>query len=254
MNAVHVLRGMYGLWVREATVYVREYSRIISSLVSPVIWLGIVGTGFNRYFDVPYEDVTYREFLFPGVLGMTVLFITVFYGLYIVWDRKMDVLKAVLVAPQPRWSLFAGKILGGTTEGLFQALLILVVAWPLVHYSPVVVPAVIVYVVLIGVSLTALGLALGSYFESYQAFQITSSFIVFPMFFLSGALYPTTGLPPWLYYIHRANPLTYGVDALRGLLVGPEALEFGYVLDGAVLVVFSAVMIVVGAFAFERIK
>jgi len=255
VNAAHVLRGMYGLWVREATVYMREYSRIISSLFSPIIWLGVVGTGYQGFIRLPLpETVTYREYLFPGVLAMTVLFITVFYGLYIVWDRKMDVLKAVLVAPQPRWGLFGGKVLGGATEGLFQGLLILLIGWPLARYDLVAIPAVVLVVVLIATSLTALGLTLGALFDSYEGFQITSSFIVFPMFFLSGALYPTRGQEAWLYWAHRVNPLTYGVDALRGLLVPANGFEFGLWFDVGVLLAFCVGMVAVGGLAFQRIR
>lgn len=252
---IHLMRGIYGLWAREATVYRREYSRIVSSLFSPIIWLVFVGTGFSSF--VAPENLggaSYRDFMFSGIIAMSVLFITVFYGLYIVWDRKMDVLKAVLVTPIPRWGLFFGKVLGGATEGVVQAVLVLVLGWPLVRYDPVVVPAVVLFVVLIAIALTSVGLALGSYFESFEGFQLTSTFLVFPMFFASGALYPTSTLPSWFQGFAVVNPLTYAVDAFRGLLLGPQFYEFGLVTDFLVLSGFAALMIVIGGVSFQRMK
>lgn len=251
---IHTMRAMYGLWAREAIVYKREYSRLVSSLVSPILWLVILGTGLSASVELPF-DVPFMDYFMPGVLAMTILFMTVFYGLYIVWDRKMDVLKAVLVAPVARPVLFVGKVLGGTTQGLVEGVLFLVIAWPLVRYDLSAIPGVLLFILMLGVALTALGLALGSFFESFEGFQIVSSFLVFPMFFLSGAMYTLDGLPGWLDVATKLNPLTYGVDALRGLLLEhPEAQHFPLMTSFLVLAGFTVAMMIVGAWSFNRMK
>jgi ABC-2 type transport system permease protein len=250
-----VVRGVYGLWVREIIAYKREYSRIVSMLFSPIIWLVFLGTGLSSSIDEEaFHGFEYLDVMFPGVIVMSVLFATFFYGMYIVWDRKMDVLKAVLVSPQPRWGLFFGKVLGGATQGITQGALILVLGWPLIRFDVAAVPMVLFYVTLLSVALTALGLAMGSFFDSFEGFQITSTFVVFPMLFLSGAFYPTDQLPGWLDVAVRLNPLTYGVEAIRGLLTDPVFVVYGYVADMAVLVGFTAVAVVVGALSFNRMK
>ena len=249
------LMGMYGLLVREVIVYKREYSRIISQLFSPIIWLVFLGAGLSASLDESqFSGYTYQQIMFPGIIVMSVLFMTVFYGLYIVWDRKMDVLKAVLVSPQPRWGLFFGKVLGGASQGVSQGLIILLVGYPFVHYPLSAIPAVLFYVTLLSISLTALGLAMGSFFESFEGFQLTSTFVVFPMLFLSGAFYLTNDLPGWLHVAVRVNPLTYGVEAIRGLLTSETFNEYGYSVDAAALILFTALSVLAGALSFNRIK
>jgi ABC-2 type transport system permease protein len=252
---IHTMRAMYGLWAREAIVYKREYSRLISSLFSPIIWLVIVGAGFARIVDEEaLHGADYQDWMLGGVIAMTVLFMTVFYGLYIVWDRKMDVLKAVLVAPVPRPALFVGKVLGGATQGVIEAVLVLLLAWPLFQYEASAIPGVIFFTLLLAIALTALGLALGSFFESFEGFQIVSTFVVFPMFFLSGALYPMEDQPGWLLAFMKFNPMSYAVDAFRGLLLGPAFLVYGFIMDAAVLAAFALVLMLVGAWSFNRMK
>ncbi len=249
------LRPLMGMWRREATVYLRERSRIVASIVSPFMWIAIVGVGIDRGLDpqgLP-AGLSYLEFIVPGILAQAIMFGTIFYGVYIVWDRKMDVLKAVLVTPVPRSIIFFGKVIGGATQAIIEGALLLVVGWFFVpQLAWVNLPLVFVFVVLTAVLFTSFGLALGSYFTSFEGFRVTSTFIAFPVFFLSGALFPITGLPMWLTWFTRINPLTYSVDAIRGLLVG--GLQLGLLLDFVVLSGFTVAAVLFGGWSFNRMR
>lgn len=243
------------MWRREATVYLRERSRIVSSIVSPFMWIAIVGVGIERGLNpanLP-GGLSYLEFLVPGILAQAIMFGTIFYGVYIVWDRKMDVLKAVLVTPVPRSVIFFGKVIGGATQAVIEGTLLLLVGWLFVpELSWINLPLVFVFVVLTAILFTSFGLALGSYFTSFEGFRVTSTFIAFPVFFLSGALFPITDLPTWLTWFTRINPLTYSVDAIRGLLVG--GLQLSLLTDFLVLLGFTLVAVAFGGWSFNRMK
>ncbi len=249
------LRPLMGMWRREATVYLRERSRIVSSIVSPFMWIAIVGVGIERGLNpgtLP-GGLSYLEFLVPGILAQAIMFGTIFYGVYIVWDRKMDVLKAVLVTPVPRSVIFFGKVIGGATQAVIEGTLLLLVGWLFVpELSWINLPLVFVFVVLTAVLFTSFGLALGSYFTSFEGFRVTSTFIAFPVFFLSGALFPITDLPTWLTWFTRINPLTYSVDAIRGLLVG--GLQLSLLTDFLVLLGFTLAAVAFGGWSFYRMK
>lgn len=253
------LHGVSAVWWREFLVFRREYSRVVSSLVTPFIWLFIVGGGIGAAVDIEKlaggAQITYQQFIFPGVLAMSALFGTVFYGLYIVWDRKLDVLKEVLVSPVPRTSIFLGKVLGGCTDSFVQVLMVLAAGVALGFASPSLAGfgLAVAFVVLIAVAFVSVGLTLGSFFESLEGFQVVVSFVVFPVFFLSGALYPLSPeLPGWLHGVASVNPLTYGVDGLRGALAGVHA--FPLELDLAVLGGFALSMVLIGSKAFARMR
>lgn len=247
------LRPLLGMWQREAIVYLREHSRIVSTVVSPIMWVAIVGVGIDRGLQPELEGgISYIDFLVPGILAQAIMFGTLFYGLYIVWDRKMDVLKAVLVTPVPRVVIFSGKVVGGATEAIIEGGVLLLMAAFFIDMQWWNLPAVAGIVVLTAIMFTSIGLALGSFFESFEGFRVTSTFLAFPMFFLSGALFPIDDLPTWLTWFTNVNPLTYSVDAMRGLLVGPHT--FSYSLSVAVLAAFTAVSVFVGAWSFNRMK
>lgn len=247
------LRPLFGMWRREVTTYLREHSRVVTSIVSPVMWIAIVGIGIDRGLrpDLP-GGISYLDFLVPGIVAQAVMFSTIFYGLYIVWDRKMDVLKAVLVTPVPRPVVFLGKVLGGATQAILEGVIMLVIAALFISYFWWNAAFLLGIVALTAVLFTSLGLALGSFFESFEGFRLTSSFLAFPMFFLSGALFPIDDLPAWLTWFVVVNPLTYSVDALRGLMVGVH--EYPYGLSIAVLAGFTVAMVLVGAWSFNRMK
>lgn len=244
------LEGTYAIWVRELLVYRREKPRVVSSLVQPLLWIFVFGGGLGSAIEIQGES--YRAFIFPGILIMATMFTCVFYGLYIVWDKRLDVLKQVMVSPISRVAIFAGKVLGGSTDALIQATLLLLLGVILIHMPAAGAPVALALVALAAVGLTAMGLAIGSFFEDPESFQVLFSFLVFPMFMLSGAVYPLTNLPGWLQVLTRLDPLTYAVDALRDVLLHRHAFPLAF--DVGAVALYSAVMVLVGTWAFSRTR
>jgi ABC-2 type transport system permease protein len=250
--------GVRAIWYREAKVFIREKSRIVASIVSPILWLFVFGGGLGGRVSVPGSS--YQAFIFPGVLAQAVLFTSIFFGVYVVWDRKVDFLKAVLVAPVSRTSIFLGKVLGGGTDAMLQVLILLVLGTvcgrigiiPGLHISAASFLASFAVLALTTIAFTSVGLIVGSQMESPEGFQLVSSFFVFPMFFLSGALFPIDRLPAWLAPFTMLDPLTYAIDAMRRVILG--ASQFSLPLDLAVLGGFTVLVIGLGAIAFDRMK
>jgi ABC-2 type transport system permease protein len=245
------LLGVYAVWWRELKVFQREKSRVVSSVASPLMWLFLFGGGVGSAISL--GGGSYQSFIYPGVLVMAVLFSSVFFGLYIVWDRKLDVLKAVLVAPVSRVSIFFGKVLGGCTDVMIQAVLLsgFAVLFPGVNLWMIPVALGILFIT--SIAMVSLGLAIGSMFESLEGFQVVSTFLVFPLFFLSGALYPVgDNLPGWLQALVRLNPLTYAVDGVRGALLGLNT--FPVWADVGAIAFFGVLMILLGTYLFSRMK
>ena len=244
------LSGLYALWEREFRVYLRERSRIVSAVVSPLLWLFVFGAGVGSQVSV--ENVNYQAFVYPGIIAMTMIFSSIFYGANVVWDKRLDFLKEVLVAPINRSTAFFGKVLGGVTDCLIQATIIVILA-PLVGVSfrmGFALAYLVIFVMLIG--LVSVGLIIGSWMESPEGFSLLSGFVTFPLFFLSGALFPLSSLPSWLSVVTFGNPLTYGVDALRGLLLGTS--QFSFLLDFTVLAGFAVITLILGTWSFRRLK
>ena len=245
------LEGLYALWYREFKVFLREKSRIISSLFTPLLWIVVFGGGLGS--SVSLGGTNYQVFIFPGILTMTVLFSSIFFGLYIVWDKRIDFFKEVLVAPLSRLTIFAGKMLGGCTDALIQGALMLAFGVILgVSYNLLTVVAAIVFMLVLASATVSIGLVIGSRMESPEGFNLIISFLVFPLFFLSGALFPISNLPPWLHVFTILDPVTYAVDGMRGIMLG--ASTFPVAMDLGVLLAFSAGMIVIGSIAFSRMK
>ncbi|MEM3030400.1 MAG: ABC transporter permease [Candidatus Micrarchaeia archaeon] len=230
--------AIYAIWLREFKVFLREKERVASSIVSPILWLFVFGSGLGE--TVSPGGVEYRVFIFPGILAMSVLFISVFYGLYIIWDRRLDFLKEVLVAPISRGSVFLGKALGGVTDAMFQGIVLLVIGT--VFITPIE-PVRL---------LASLGLVIGANMRSQEGFVLIINFVMWPMFFFSGALFPVSNLPAFLQPISEINPLTYAVDALRGILLGTGA--FPLYLDIAALAAFALAMGAVGVVSFGNLQ
>ncbi len=244
------LSGLYAIWQRELKVFFREKSRLIAIIVNPILWLFIFGGGLSTRFFI--EDINYQNFLYPGTIVMAVLFSSIFYGAYIIWDRKLDFLKEVLVAPLNRSTIFFGKVLGGVTDALLQASVLLLLA-PLFGVTlgfNIVLVYVFLFILVTG--LVGMGLIVGSMMESPEGFGMITSFMNFPLLFLSGALYPLDNLPGWLHVLTRLNPVTYGVDAIRGLMLGIRT--FDLIVDFAVLSVFAIAIVAIGTVAFRRMK
>jgi len=245
------LEGFYALWYREIKVFTREKSRVISSLVTPLLWIIVFGGGLGS--AVSLEGMNYQVFIFPGILAMTILFSSVFFGLYIVWDKKIDFFKEVLVAPLSRTTIFAGKMVGGSIDALLQGTAMLVFGVILgVKYSILNIILAFVFMFVLAAALVSLGLIIGSNMESVEGFQLVISFLVFPMFFFSGALFPIGNLPRYLLIFTVLDPVTYAVDGLRGLLLGTAQLPI--LLDFVTLSGFTAIMIAAGTWSFRRLK
>jgi ABC-2 type transport system permease protein len=252
------LKGIYALWYRETKVFLRERSRIISSIINPLLWLLIIGGGLGS--AVSFSGVNYQTFIYPGILIQTALFSSVFFGVYIVWDKKVDFMKEVLVAPMRRTSLFVGKIIGGSTDTLLQILILFIIGilftvtgiMPGLQFNVFSILVSLTFLLIATVGLVSIGLILGSQMESPEGFQLIISFLVFPLFFLSGALFPITNLPTWLAPFIYVNPVTYAVDGIRGVLLGIS--RFSLFIDFAVVCLFAVIMILIGTYAFKKMK
>jgi len=245
------LDGLYALWYREFKVFLREKSRIVSSLFTPLLWIVVFGGGLGS--SVSLGGTNYQAFIFPGILTMTVLFSSIFFGLYIVWDKRIDFFKEVLVAPLSRLTIFAGKTLGGCTDALIQGSLMLAFGVILgVSYTVQMVVLSMIFMLVLASALVSIGLVIGSFMESPEGFNLIVSFLIFPLFFLSGALFPIDNLPSWLHAFTTLNPVTYAVDGLRGVILGIST--FPVMIDLGVVAGFAAVMIGIGSIAFSRMK
>ncbi len=245
------LTGLYALWLREFKVFQRERSRIASALFMPLLWLGVFGTGLGAKVSIAGMD--YRTFIFPGILSMTILFTSLFFGVYIVWDRKIDFLKEVMVAPLSRTTIFMGKVIGGMTDAFIESVVILAYGLFLgLSYGLTSLATAYLFIILLAVGMVSLGLTIGSLMDSPEGFGMVVSFVAFPLFFLSGALFLIEDLPPWLTFLVFLDPVTYAVDGLRGTLLGVQ--RFPIALDLAVLAIFASSMVIIGTQAFKRMK
>jgi ABC-2 type transport system permease protein len=245
--------AIYIMWLRQMKRFIRSKARMVAALAQPLLFLVTFGFGFSAIFRQAGAG-NYIDFLAPGIVAMAIVFSSVFSGIEVMWDRQFGFLKETLVAPVPRTALMIGRTLGGATVALIQGLLVLVVTL-VVGFRPaswgLLIPTILV-MALIAVIFTAFGTAMGARIRDMQGFQLIMNFIVMPLFFLSGALFPLEGLPPVMYWVVRADPLSYGVDALRGLLI--NAAHFGLGVDLVVLVVVAAVLVSTGAYLFSRIE
>ncbi len=245
------LEGIYTIWLRETKRYIRYKSRIVTSVVTPLLWLIIFGTGLGAAVRFGQVGIDYQQFIFPGIIGQTILFTSVFSGVSVIIDRQYGFLKEILVAPISRSSVVMGKALGISTASLIQGVILLLLSF-IVGIS-MTIPCFLVstvLIVLISLGLACLGLMIASFTDSMEGFNLILSFIVLPMFLLSGALFPITGLPEWLQFAVYLNPLTYGVDALRFTILNESVLPL-YV-NSAVLLGFATVTVLTSAFLFSK--
>ncbi|HEX3941103.1 MAG TPA: ABC transporter permease [Acidobacteriaceae bacterium] len=245
--------AIYILWLRELKRYFRSRVQIVVSLGQPCLYLLALGFGMGPVFRAAGRG-SYLQFVAPGVIGMTVLFSSVFSGIAMLWDRQFGFLKETLVAPVSRMQIMVGRTLGGATVAILQGTLVLVVCL-LAGFRPhswFALPVAFLFVVLIAVVFGALGMGIGSVLQDMQGFQLIMNFLVMPTFFLSGALFPLEGLPKVMAVITRIDPLTYGVDGLRGALL--QVWTFHAALDVAVLGAVALVFLSVGAYLFSKIE
>ena len=245
--------AIYVLWLREMKRFIRAKSRIVGALAMPLFFLAFLGLGFRRMTIPGIEGgLDYIRFLVPGIIGMSILFSSTFAGLSVLWDREFGFLKEIMVAPVSRVSIVLGRMAGGATTALIQALLILAISY-IMGFKVGSISSVflaLLFMALIAATFLGLGLIFASKMKDIQGFSIVMNFVIFPLFFLSGALYPLENFPAWLRIISKIDPLTYGVDGLRGALIGVSSSPI--IMNILLLVVFSTVMIVLGAYFFEK--
>jgi ABC-2 type transport system permease protein len=247
------MSAVYILWWRELRRYTRSRVQMLASLGQPTLYLIALGFGLGPTFQQAGKG-SYLQFLAPGVVGMTILFVSIFSGIGLLFDRQFGFLKETLVAPVPRLQIMAGRALGGATIATVQGTLMLIVC-TIAGFRPhslASIPIALLFMMLIAIGFCALGTALGSALEDMQGFQLVMNFLVMPIFFMSGALFPLGNLPAALAVATRLDPLTYGVDGLRGTLIA--ASHFSVVTDLAVLAAVGAVFLAMGAHFFSRIQ
>lgn len=244
---------IYIMWLRELKRYFRSKSRMIGSLGQPLLFLLALGYGLGTVFQKAGEG-NYINFLAPGIIGMTIIFTAIFSGIQIIWDRQFGFLKETMVAPVSRFNIMIGRTLGGATIATMQGLLVFFLAM-IPGFRPyqwgMVIPAILV-MLLVGLLFTALGTAIASQLEDMQGFQLVMNFLVMPLFFLSGALFPLAGLPKVLAVITKFDPLSYGIDAFRILFI--NAGHFNLALDVSVLAAVTLIILAIGSFLFSRIQ
>ena len=250
------LNGIYVIWLRDVRKFFRDKPRMIGATVQPALYLLILGTGLSRGFsgfNPRYGNASpeYLHFIFPGIVAMTLLFTSVFSAISIVWDREVGFLKEVMVAPISRWSVALGKTLGGSTVSMFQGCLMLLFA-PLIHLSlPLsTILSLIPAMFFISFALTSMGIVIASRMKSMQGFTLITNFIMLPMFFLSGAMFPIQNLPLWMAFLTNVDPLRYGVDLLRTLTLGEGAHSFFYSIN--LLALFGVVMLTLAIRGFVK--
>jgi ABC-2 type transport system permease protein len=247
------MSAIYILWLRQIKRYVRSKPRILASLGQPLLFLLALGFGFGPIFQSAGQG-NYIQFLAPGVIAMTVLFSAIFSGIELIWDRQFGFLKETLVAPVPRILIMIGRTLGGATVAMMQGMIVvvicLVVGFRVTNYAML--PLAFVFMALVAVMFTALGTAIASVLSDFQGFQFVMNFLVMPVFFLSGALFPLNNVPKALAVVASLDPLAYGVDGLRIALVGVS--HFGVTIDTVVLCVVTTALLGAGSYLFSRIQ
>jgi len=214
------VRAVKTIWLREVKVYYRDKGSRISSIARSILWLLVFGGGFGaaRFQGL---QVGYQEFLFPGIVAMSLLFTSIRSGISVIWDKEFGFMKEILVSPASRFEIMAGKVLGGSTIAMTEAIIILLLG-PFVGakltVSNVIISIAIMF--LTSLSLVSIGLIASSIMKTFEGFNTIMTFLIMPMFFLSGALFPVDKMPSWMAPVVAINPLTYGVDAMRWTLVG----------------------------------
>lgn len=249
------IRAIYTLWKREVLRLLREKSRLVSSVVTPILWLVIFGTGLGMSMGAK-AGYNYQQFLYPGIIGQTLLFTAIFMGISVIWDKQFGFMKEILVAPVSRLSIFIGKMLGVGTNSMLQGIIVLALGFFIgIPMSAALIVEMIPLMLLVTIGLVCIGLIIASVLNSLENFGVITTFVNMPMFFLSGALFPVATLPDWLKWVFYINPLTYGVDAMRAVTMGSAwqtILPFWQTI--LVIAAFDALMVVIGSYAFTRTK
>ena len=246
------MQTIYILWLRQLKRYFRSKSRIVGSLAQPLLFLLALGFGFGPVYAKAGEG-NYLQFLVPGIIGMSIIFTSIFSGMEIIWDKQFGFLKETLVAPVSRFNIMIGRTLGGATVATMQGTIVLFlsmiagfrpVSWPLVPFA--------IFIMLLSALLfTALGTAIASKLDDMQGFQLIINFLVMPLFFLSGAIFPLSGAGA-LGVVARFDPLSYAIDALRAILSNIN--NFGLGTDIVVLSAVTLIFLIVGSYFFSKVQ
>ena len=250
------METIYILWLRQVKKYFRSRSRIIGSLGQPLLYLLAFGYGFGSIYSKAGQG-NYIQFLAPGIVAMSILFTAKFSGIEIIWDRQFGFLKETLVAPVSRFSIMLGRTLGGATVATFQGLIVLILSMfigfrPSELYPIPYTLLAILFMFIIALLFTALGTAIASVLEDMQGFQLIMNFLIMPIFFLSGSLFPLTNLPTAMVIATRIDPMTYGIDGLRGVLGG--VAQFGIGTDLVILTGITLLFLFIGSYLFSKIQ
>jgi ABC-2 type transport system permease protein len=247
------MQTIYIMWLREVKRFIRSKSRIVGALGQPLLFLIALGYGLGPVFAKAGQG-NYLQFIAPGIIGMSIIFTAIFNGMQVIWDRQFGFLKETMVAPVSRLSIMFGRTLGGATVSTAQGTLVLILA-TLAGFRPVssigIFPAILA-MLLIALLFSALGIMVASLLKDMQGFQLIMNFLVMPLFFLSGALFPLNNVPAALLIVARFDPLSYGVDALRYFLIGTA--NFPLILDFSVLAAVTAIFLGLGSYFFSQIE
>jgi len=254
-------RGFYSLWLREIKRFVRDRTRLVTSFVQPILWLIIFAAAFaSRFIGSLPADLDFRQFLLPGIIGQTILFTAMFMGINVIWDKEFGFMKEILVSPVSRFTIFLGKMVGDSIDAFLQGIIVFVIGLAIgIPLNPITLLYVLPILMLISFGLVSIGLTIASFMSNLEGFGAIQTFVNLPLFFLSGALFPLKGggLPTWLTDVAAWNPLTYGVDALRHIMLGnswaPLQVQSLWV-DIGVIAFFDGIMVVVGTWAFTKMK
>ncbi|MCX6721154.1 MAG: ABC transporter permease [Candidatus Staskawiczbacteria bacterium] len=244
---------VYTLWLRQIKRYYRSKSRILGSLGQPLLFMLALGFGFGPIFQKAGQG-NYMQFLVPGIISMSILFMAFSSGIEVIWDRQFGFLKETLVAPASRFQIMLGKTLGGATVAVAQGIIVLLLSLFVGFKFPSASLTILAFVFMFMIALlfAALGIAIASVLEDMHGFQLIMNFLVMPIFFLSGALFPLAGLPKAILIITAIDPLSYGVDGLRGTLAG--AAHYGLMPDFLILACIVAVLMALGSYLFSKIQ
>jgi ABC-2 type transport system permease protein len=267
------LKTIYTIWLREFKIFMREKFRIVAMIGQPLLYLLILGRGISSGMRLNSTgNIDYLRFMYPGIIGMSILFTSIFSALSIIWDREFGFLKEVLVAPVPRWAVALGKSFGGATIAMIQSAIMISMA-PIVGITLSVVVLIKLFVLsfLLSFAVTSLGVLIAAKMESMQSFQMVMNFLIMPLYFLSGAMFPMASAPTWMKTLMVIDPLTYGVDALRNVIFSGTTITIGqsatpllelartsglirWTLAFDVLIMFTAaaVLAAAGAYSFSR--
>ncbi|HWF72203.1 MAG TPA: ABC transporter permease [Solirubrobacteraceae bacterium] len=263
------LRAIRIVWKRELIRYRSDRIRIVTTLVQPLLFLFVLGSGLQSLSAASTHGVNLKTFIFPGILCISVMFTAMFSAASIVWDREFGFLREMMVAPVRRSSIVIGKCLGGATVASFQGVIVLCLAGAVhVPYAPTLILGVLVLQVLLAFAITAFGVMVAARISQMQSFMGVMQMVVMPMFFISGALFPVSGLPGWLAVLNRIDPLTYAVDPMRRLVfshlhisplakrvLDPGVTWWGWhvpgVLEAGIIVALGLVMLGVAIWEFS---